>query len=675
MREVISRGKNLKEAISLGLIRMNLTESQVNIEIIQGEDKKYFGIFGYKPAIILMREKVLTDSQKILVEGTSPLQKEMDFPRNVHPTNVKIDYGEVWVKDGQIYCKESATHYPTITLPDGVLLYRNGELAKKTVAIMRNDILKLKFENEWKTLTWSISFNTQKTEAILKVEPGYRRTYRLVDQEPSPDIDLEIQLKEETIIHPQLVHIEQRMKELGINTGIQTQEIQRALETTEPGEFIIAEGRIPIPGEDGWFESAIFNKKMNRPLLLEDGSIDLQGFMATAYLEKGQLIGTIHAPKQGKNGNTVTGNKIPFRPLEEIRIEVQHGVELVDQYSKIVAVSTGRSNIEIADKHILVGIISTLNYKGTLSAEKVFYHGDVVIDGNTEKSSIVEALANVYVIGSTRHVTISAGSQLIISHDVINSHLKTGKIVPLYSNLLSVFERIVTNLENFSSAINQIYQSPAFKTADIKQVGLSTLIGILLEKKFIDLPLLIKELNDTAVKEVQLNILSSQIREIHKELVHGFIEITPACFKEKEDIDKLAEKIRNVCDMIPDYNQNDASIVIPYAINSKLNSTGDISIIGKGSVNSDIHADGFVLIKGLLSGGEVYGAKGIEVEEAGSFERGINTRLVVPNDQTIKINKVKKNTTIQIGNHIHRFLDTEEAIVATIDANNKLVLR
>ena len=120
--------------------------------------------------------------------------------------------------------------------------------------------------------------------------------------------------------------------------------------------------------------------------------------------------------------------------------------------------------------------------------------------------------------------------------------------------------------------------------------------------------------------------------------------------------------------------KSNSNIIIPNAQNSSLYCRGNILILGKGCINSKIHAGGTLKIMGILRGGEVYGRLGVEINEAGS-ESGIPTVITVPDDQNIIINKAMEGTTIKIGNVKHILKDTRYRLNARLDENARIVFQ
>ena len=91
----------------------------------------------------------------------------------------------------------------------------------------------------------------------------------------------------------------------------------------------------------------------------------------------------------------------------------------------------------------------------------------------------------------------------------------------------------------------------------------------------------------------------------------------------------LVDEVKHLCEEQESSKDPDSFLCVSNCLNSQLYSSGDLSIIGQGSIHSMIHADGELLVKGIVRGGELYARKGMSVQEVGS-ESGTKTKLIVP---------------------------------------------
>ena len=82
MREIIATGKDTEEAIETGLMELNVSREDVNIEIIETSNKGLFGIFGQKDAkvkITLLGEETETKKETPKVADEDVLLQTKNF--------------------------------------------------------------------------------------------------------------------------------------------------------------------------------------------------------------------------------------------------------------------------------------------------------------------------------------------------------------------------------------------------------------------------------------------------------------------------------------------------------------------------------------------------------------------------------------------------------------------
>ena len=438
--------------------------------------------------------------------------------------------------------------------------------------------------------------------------------------------------------------------------------------------YIIAKGTEPVIGEDGWIEFLVNNEFMfNQTKMLETRKID--DLVTIPQVDKGQLLGIIHHAKSEKKGITVTGEEISSSPPKEIVVHAYRGVNLIDGGTKIVAVKSGRPVFQYKDSFAKISVIPKLIHAVDvdISSGNLQYVGDIEIQGNVSNGMKVVTMMDVYIHGSINQSNITAGNNMVVYQDVINSHLISGKINQLNVSIGVLLGNLSVELKRFVTAIEQVYQSPVFKTSDIAKMGLSSLMKILLEQKFKDLPPLINELNLLILKADNQQILDPEFKEIRSDLINGFLKTNPTQFRQPENIVTLIEQIDELYELITISRASASHMVIPFASNSEIFCRGDISIVGKGCISSNIYSGGKVQVQGVLLGGEVFASMGIEVEKTGSPE-GTITRIIVPEGQTIKIKHAMKKTLIQIGSHTHNFVQSEQNVFARVNPEGKLLL-
>ncbi|BDG45741.1 flagellar assembly protein A [Parageobacillus sp. KH3-4] len=691
MHSVVSKGKDIKEAIELGLALLGTEKENVNIEIIQTGTKGFLGI-GSKPAIVKLTKLESADALQApdkndSIEQTvsemnieeAAEQSDFELSEREHANANHMDtkesdalVGKAWVKDGALFCKASPTHFPTVTIGEGVKLYRNNELVKeKTTIVTENDVYEIKVENEKKDTKWKIWMDEKKLKVFLYIEPGYKTIRKLPDIEPSQHIELVVEEYKEAYNTLSYSDVMQKLESLQVkHRFIHQEQIVKALEAKEPGTYEIATGVSAKEGKNGWVELNVDLQSRNGPVVNEDGKVDYREIRTIPAVDRGQVIATIHPPVPGQPGVTVTNESIP--PKQTYPVVLRTGKGIITVGDKIVATESGRPQVEQRGRLVKVSIMPKLTHTGNvdLSSGNIHFIGDVEIFGEVEKNMVVEAKGDIIVHKTVNMASLVASGAIITYSNIISSEISAGKHNMLVAELGHLLGIIQQNMEKMIGVIRQLVQSPAFKSSDFSRGGLQPLIRILLEKKFQGFPPLVKKYVEVVRKGE--NYLDDDVwKEIAVSLTKLFLSLTNEVIS-LEWIMQLSQKMKELHEVSTSPVQPDSYISIPSALNSRIYCSGDVFVTGKGCINTKIHAGGALRINGVVRGGEVYGRLGVEINETGS-ERGISTVIAVPHDQKIRINKAMEGTVLKIGNAKHTLKETRHHVVARIDKDDRIV--
>jgi predicted RNA-binding protein Jag len=699
-RNIVSKGKTVQDAIKRGLELLDLTKENVDIEVIEQEKKGLLGI-GFKPAVVKLIERPVWEKQtpvsineedlinSILLGSdkemkNEPEQSSQSFGlRQPFSNDKQVDIsiqesdleGKVWIKDGRIQCKDSPERYPTITPGKDVVLFKNGERIEGKTIIKESDDLKVDVVDERKETEWDIKLDSTKMKAMLKVQPGYWKQKKLKDQKPDHHIKLDIT---ETIIPQKTLTISailEKMLELGVVHGINHNEVVSACESTEAGEYVVATGNTAQPGENGWLEHMIeLESTTAEPKERIDGSIDYREIRHIPSVEIGKVIATIHPPVDGKPGMTVTGVTLPPPPVHALKIVQGKGITLTNDDTQVVSTEAGRPNIEQRGILVKLSIMQKLLHQKDvdISSGNIQFNGDVEVTGSVEDSMKIEAKGDVLIKGNVNMANITAGNAIVINKNVIGSEITAGQSNMLIADMSQLLGEMADHTKQLVAAIDQLNRSPAFKIADLAKSGLSTLIKLLLEKKFRSYSTLVKQF--VGMVQKGKNTLDEEWIEFANRLHRSFLINHPDGLKGLDDLTDLENTIDQFFQISTTDPEPNSSITIPYSLNSQIYCSGDVFVIGPGCYNTKIRSLGALQVKGLLRGGEYFAGRGVVVGEVGSEKGGVSTLITVPADQNIKINRVFEDTIIQIGKRKHQFKEESMHVNARLNDEGNLQL-
>lgn len=685
---IISKGKTAKEAVTIALDLLGEKLDSVDIEIIKYESKGILGL-GARPAVVRVTVKERARSSSVWDVPTTfsdfeNMINSMELPEEAphspflsvkqakYPTEFDL-LGKVWVKNNKIFCKDAPGKYPLITAKKDIKLYKNSELMNRTVVVNEKDVLEVDFQDEEREPSWELSISDDKMQVTLKVSPGVHISRKLKDKEPDHFIELEAE-ETRTPIFIETGPVMEKVREMGVVYGIDYTEIAYACRNTEEGSFIIAKGNPPIPGENGYFQPTqqVDIKKGLKER--SDGTIDFREIQQFPSVERGQVLGIIHPPVQGIPGTTVTNEVVLPPDVFPLVVQEGKGITLVEDGSKVVATDAGHPEIKVKGMLAKISIIPKLMIGKDVDIQfgNVHYIGDVEVLGSVQDGMLVQAQGNVLVQKNVNMAKVSAGESMIIKKNIISSEVSAGNNSVLLAEIHQILGELIQQMHHMISAIQQLSTVSAFKVSSFTITGLGALIKILCDGKFKSFPPLTKSLINK-IKSGK-DMLDDEWMEFSDRLNKGFIMTHVSNFRSVEEVGLVIEKAEELfSNTLDEPDDNKCFIHAGFVHNSQLYSSGDIMIVGQGVYNSNLRAGGVIEIYGFLRGGEIYAAKGVKIQEAGT-RGGMGTKITVPKGETIKIEKVMEDTVVQVGSKSHKFTVQSSHVFARLNDDGQLLI-
>ncbi|MBO6115227.1 MAG: DUF342 domain-containing protein [Lachnospiraceae bacterium] len=209
----------------------------------------------------------------------------------------------------------------------------------------------------------------------------------------------------------------------GVRQGIKKEIIQEILNGNIGfGErTLIAEGKLPVDGEDGYFEY-FFNRNIDKaPELNEDGSVNYANVTLFEQVEEGQKIAVYHPASRGVYGYDVTGKLIHPKNGQNLpRLSGKNISVLDDEVTYVAAV---KGCIEETNGIITINTVYVVNGDVTLSTGNINFDGDVEIRGDVRARSYIEATGNITVNGSVEAAFLKAGKDVLVKQGVLGKGL------------------------------------------------------------------------------------------------------------------------------------------------------------------------------------------------------------------------------------------------------------
>lgn len=190
----------------------------------------------------------------------------------------------------------------------------------------------------------------------------------------------------------------------GVVKGVNRQTLSSMiLEEQYETDVIVAEGKAPETGKDGYYEFFFDREVPSAPAIVEAGAIDFEKSKVFEKVNVGDRLAEYHKAIPGADGYTVTGKVLPGKNGREMPILKGRGFLLLSDntycaaVSGVVKLSGNELNINrlmildsVQSKDGMIDFGGSVWVKGEVgSGSEIHVLGDVVIDGYCDNAVIV----------------------------------------------------------------------------------------------------------------------------------------------------------------------------------------------------------------------------------------------------------------------------------------------
>lgn len=655
MKSVKCKGRSVEEAVAKALKILHAEKDDVVVEVLEEPEDRVFGLF-VKPAVV-----------KVTLKSN---QDETESPLN-DPVNQPLNPGMIQVVNGSVQHLADEEKRPTIVPSENITVLINGKPIEGETEVHPNDEIELKPTIlERYNGSFHIYFDEQKVTAYLEIEPGYIERYAPIDTPPTFYLTINEQIIKEPYISFTKEDILNELKNRNVTIGIDEAAIEKALEKPDLSQdIIIAKGKTPVEGENGYVEFLVQYEISNvQPKLKEDGTVDYREIREIPMVDVGETIGIIHPPKEGEEGLNLENRPIKPKKVNEAIVKGR-GIEIVD--NKIIAVEKGTIRVNKRIPIYQIDIIQKLVHQGDvdLKSGNIAFVGDIEITGNVEENMTVESSERILIMQNVHGATVEAVNEIVVNRNIIRSKLVAGKIEENEIVLKEKTGELLNEIKSFKQSLLQLIL--ANRRANAGPVDMAAIVRVLVQQKYTKLTAQLNEYFKLLheVKDYELFNLNEMIDMLYK----TFFAFDRKLLDDEMLFLTIQEKLGTLYRYYEQKLEPTSKVTIGQAQQSEVFCNGDIYLTGRGAYNSIFHAEGKFVTNGFIRGGSIFARKGIEVNEVGSGF-GVETLLHVPATETIRINRAKEDTILQIGKRKYRFVKERTFIEARLDETGTLVL-
>lgn len=579
--------------------------------------------------------------------------------------------GKAWIKSGELIFSADESNQPSIEIPTELTMYINDQQVTGTVTLHDGDQIRFDLPYVKRDSDWSVRIEELTQEVFLKITPGKYLVPFLEDHQPAAQLNISLGYFEqpENEVTENMIFV--KLDEMSVVYGIDHDEIRRACETLEEGDFLIAKGKPHVDGEDGVLNVHV---ELNHERLVKnednEGKIDIRDSLTIPGIREGEELGRIIEATHGIDGMSVSGDVLKASDGTPISIKSSKDIEIVEN-NTILALVPGRPQVEQSGNLYRIIIAPKYSHQGDLTPKDghIRFVGDVEISGYVTDGMKVSAEGTIFVHKSVLHTTIQARESVIVGSNVISSTVIAGKNSVVLKSLGTRLNVFMSDYEAFVNALNQLRHVEEFQTYFIDQARVVSLVQRVKESRFPDI-----EQNG---KDLVLFISNNQERlesvwmDFKQSLERHFLSFR---FQKHFSLEALQEiydqgtKLLAICDA-PGAQQADISI--KYATNSSLEASHDIRVLGKGLIHTPVFAGGHFTCDGKLVGGKAV-AFSMDLNTVGS-PSGVRTVLKADREGFIRATLVHPDVILRVGDRQHFFTREASMIYARIDDHGDLL--
>ncbi|MEG6616031.1 FapA family protein [Peptococcaceae bacterium 1198_IL3148] len=530
----------------------------------------------------------------------------------------------------------------------------NGKRAFAPVTVDKSDAVKIEAAIKEVAGEVMVDISKDKLLAYIQLKPTKKITPKLGLKNNLQGMLVEIYPQTKLEYQFDLSMILSTLAQKGITYGIDQQAIKTLLQNPSDDRVLIARGVKPKPGVDESITILFDTKKDDRPKVLADGRVDFKQ-KKIASVDIGEVLAVKVAGKPGEPGMAVDGSKIEPPAYKTLELKAGQGTMLQQDGFSVVALDSGLPSVAIKKDVWTFQVLPLLEYSDVnLSTGNIEFNGNLRINKDVAEGMSVFSSADVEVGGSVYEAKVIALGNLTIHKNVISSFISVG-------GMLEFQDDLKTKLQIVNKSLIELYQLLVVLKQRSNELGkqfpTGQMIAALIGKKFGDLPKIVDELYTLSKQNA---VISANIKDLISELIVKFRRLGWHKAKGIEEVQIMQQRVATALTYLDALGESKGDVVVSYALNSTIESAGDVRVVGKGCINTIIKAKGNVIIDSIFRGGAITCQGTVKIKEVGS-EIGAKTSIKT-SGKVIQIEKAYSNVLLAAGSNTRTLNSTEYKI-------------
>lgn len=571
--------------------------------------------------------------------------------------------GKAWVQNGEIFIEDPQCggNPCKIYSCEGLTLYLD-ENPVKSCEVFKSNKITYMIEEKPAQRIFNVEISPDNMEAFISINYTPKISYRIKDMEESNTLHLSLEkIKEEFPPRVSPNEVFDILKKHNVVYGLIQENINKCCNALEVDRLLIAKGKpiietindnIELKFES--FREKQFNDDCEKVNFREKVDIEV--------VKPAQLLLVKIGGREGKAGVDVTGKTIPCSKIKRINLKAGNGCSIIGD--TIVANIEGNP----CYNNGVVTVNSIYNIPGDvdLSTGNIDFTGVVKVAGSITEGMKVIAGGGVFIGKNVEKSIISSKGETVIKGNVINSIIEAGESDGLKQKYLDDLVMLNNNLTSLIDSVQLLKQHNTFDHH--KSDG--EIIKLLIENKFKN----ITKYYMNILKYDSLNEGSeNNIVQIIKNKLIGLGPISIKCFSELYDIINI---INEKISIIKENIVLPVKVQVNYVQDSRIYSSGDIVVTGKGAYLTELLARDKVLFESnnsVVIGGLIKGENEVKCRVVGS-PAGVKTTISVGKKGHIWVDSSYGNTKFIVGDRESILEEPATNIHVYLDQNSEIVI-
>lgn len=203
------------------------------------------------------------------------------------------------------------------------------------------------------------------------------------------------------------------LDEKGVREGVIAEAIEQALAEGHTSNLVIARGRAPVAGDNGYFESLIPDVRDRTPRVDASGHIDYRDQGEILVVHPGDPLLRRRPPTDGVAGANLLGAPIAAKPGKDVTFAPNlSGVSIAPDDPDLLRAAIAGQPVRIKGGAMVEPVFSIEEV--SVASGNIDFDGSIVIRGDVSAGMTVRVSGDIEVGGVVEAATLEAGGNIVI---------------------------------------------------------------------------------------------------------------------------------------------------------------------------------------------------------------------------------------------------------------------